>query len=342
MLSPLVALLVAAVAIGLLHFLFWPETGLFPRLQRARRMTERVLIEDALKNIHSAEMRGDLSSVESIADELQITEKDTVGLIEKMIAGDLILQDDDAIRLTESGKQSALHILRAHRLWERYLADATGFSEDEWHSRAEEREHFLTSSDADLLSAQLGHPTLDPHGDPIPSADGELISIGGIPLSQAETDTPLRIIHIEDEPPTIYAQLVAEGLHPGMILRVTESSPQRVRFWANGDEHVLAPILAANITILPLAKDDEAPIRGKRLTTLKPGEKGEVVGISPACRGLERRRMLDLGIIPGTAIEAAYNSPSGDPMAYLVRDTLIALREDQARMIYIQPMEIQA
>ncbi len=71
------------------------------------------------------------------------------------------------------------------------------------------------------------------------------------------------------------------------------------------------------------------------LSTLNPGEKATVVRISAACRGIERRRLLDLGIIPGTIVEAEMKSPSGDPTAYRIRDTTIALRKEQSNQIHI-------
>jgi DtxR family Mn-dependent transcriptional regulator len=98
----------------------------------------------------------------------------------------------------------------------------------------------------------------------------------------------------------------------------------------------LAPILAANISVMPLPREqivEETP--SERLTSLKPGEQAQVRNISQACRGLERRRFMDLGILPGTLVEAEMTSPSGDPTAYRVRGTLIALRQEQAEMINI-------
>ena len=65
------------------------------------------------------------------------------------------------------------------------------------------------------------------------------------------------------------------------------------------------------------------------------GEHGQIVGLSPRCRGPERRRMMDLGILPGTVVTAELISPSGDPTAYRIRDALIALRVEQAQLINI-------
>ena len=71
------------------------------------------------------------------------------------------------------------------------------------------------------------------------------------------------------------------------------------------------------------------------LVDLRQGESGRVLDISQECRGLERRRLLDLGVLPGTVITAEMRSPSGDPTAYRIRDAVIGLRAEQARMINI-------
>ena len=66
------------------------------------------------------------------------------------------------------------------------------------------------------------------------------------------------------------------------------------------------------------------------------GQEATVVDISAACRGLERRRLLDLGIVPGTVVRAELQSAGGDPIAYRIRGAMIALRKDQADLIYVR------
>ncbi len=117
------------------------------------------------------------------------------------------------IALTDAGRTAALQIIRAHHLWEHYLAHETGFTETDWHFQAEQHEHKLTPEQANKLAAQLNYPSHDPHGDPIPNASGHMVAHGGQPLTASLPGTPLRIVHIEDEPEVIYAQLVAENLH---------------------------------------------------------------------------------------------------------------------------------
>lgn len=322
---------------GLLGLLFWPERGLVWRWQQARRLTGRVLSEDALKHIHKYEMNGRHPTVESTAGMLHISLDETAALLAEMQHNNLLQITQGVIHLTPQGRESALHIIRAHRLWESHLAHETGFTEAEWHGQADQREHLLTAEELDSLAARLGHPTHDPHGDPIPTASGDFTPHGGQPLTTLPIDTPATIVHLEDEPELVYAQLVAEDLHPGMPVRVVESTPARVRFWANGDEHRLAPILAANISVRPLpAVEEETDTDCERLTCLEPGETAVIVGLSPACRGAERRRFMDLGILRDTPITAELRSPGGDPTAYRIRDAVIALRREQANLIKVR------
>jgi DtxR family Mn-dependent transcriptional regulator len=340
MFDPLVSLLIATFVMVFLLALFWPDRGLFWRWQQAQQLTERVLIEDALKHIYTFQMQGNCPTVESIGGALNITTNEAADLLTHMEGHGLLQRDEGKLCLTSRGREYALQIIRAHRLWERYLADRTGFTEAEWHGQAHRYEHRLSRDEIDALESALGHPTHDPHGDPIPTANGEVVSHGGRPLTEMPLHEMLRIVHLEDEPEAVYAQLVAEGLHPGMQVQLLEISPRRVRFWADGDEHLLAPIVASNISVIPLPKAQEVEVPpGERLSNLKPGAQGTVVRISHACRDAERRRLMDLGVLPGTLIGAEMTSPSGDPTAYRVRDTLIALRREQADLIFITPQK---
>ncbi len=335
--NPLIALGTAALLAGMALLLFWPGSGLIPRWRRSSQLTERVLIEDALKFICKREAKGYPPTLQSVAGNLNISINEAAGVLANLEERSMVRQEENTFLLSETGREYALNIVRAHRLWERYLADRTGFAEEEWHDRAERQEHSLTPKEVEALARKLGSPTHDPHGDPIPTPTHDMVFHGGKPLPGADREQPLRIVHIEDEPETVYAQLVAEGLRPGMTVFMTESTPERVRFLADGDEHVLAPILASNIAVVPLPREEEAPVEeSERLTSLRPGESAEVVQIARSSRGPERRRLMDLGILPGTVIRAEMESPSGDLCAYRVRGALIALRGEQAHSIRIR------
>jgi DtxR family Mn-dependent transcriptional regulator len=334
MIGPFLVLSIAVIMT--LALLLWPRGGLLARMRRGRRMSERVYREDALKHIHKSEVEGRRPTLLSIAGALGIGPNEAAALVGRMESDGLLADAAGTPRLTPAGRDAALHVIRAHRLWERYLAEETGYEEADWHGRAEAREHDLSPAELDALAARLGHPTHDPHGDPIPAPDGVLEPHGGVPLAALPPDQAGRIVHLEDEPEIVYAQLVAEGLSPGQIVRNATIAPDRVHFWTNGDEHVLAPILAANVFVRPLpVEESETAAHGRPLAALRLGETARVVALSPGLRGQERRRLLDLGLLPGTAVTAELRSPSGDPTAYRIRGATIALRAEQARQVRV-------
>lgn len=344
MIDPGIALLTALLLAGITAVLFWPHKGLIARIRRARRTNTQVLREDVLKQIHKQDIKGQRVTLESIAGATGLSRNDTAVLLNEMQQKELVTLEGETIHLTPTGRDIALHVIRAHRLWEHYLAEETGYTPAEWHTRAEEQEHDLSPEALDLLATRLGNPSHDPHGDPIPTGHGTLVPHGGIPLTQLAVDGRARIVHLEDEPDMVYAQLVAEGLYPGQTIRLTEATADRVRFWAGGDEHLLAPLVAANIAVVPL---EDPALNGSmqataRLSDLPLGATAVVRRIARQCRGAERRRFLDLGIVPGTAVRAELRSPSGEPTAYLIRGALIALRSDQANFIELQPETISS
>ncbi len=249
--DPFIALILGILVCSALTFLIWPNGGLIGRWVRMRQLNSRILIEDALKHIQKATIKNQPPTLESISGALEISPNQATTLLAEMKDRDLIVFQGGNILLTHAGQEYALHIIRAHRLWEHYLAEETGYSADEWHAQADQFEHSLTPDEASALSTQLGNPTHDPHGDPIPTADGELVPHGGQPLTDLERNQVAQIVHLEDEPDAISAQLLAEGLYPGMEVQILERSPQRILFWANGGEHLLAPIVAANISVRP-------------------------------------------------------------------------------------------
>ena len=336
--NPLLYLITGSATIVALLLLLWPRIGLFWRLRELRRRGERVLIEDALKHLYEAEYQTFVVSVQSLAGALGITDNRAAGLLERIETRGLLARDGVDIQLTPEGRQYALRLIRIHRLWERYLAEETGVDPDEWHTRAEEREHWLSPAEAEALATRLGHPRYDPHGAPIPTTEGELPPARrDHPLNSLPPGQPGIVVHVEDEPQAVYAQLVAQRLQPGARVQVIETTPERIRFWVAGEEHLLAPIVAANVSVrsLPPVRTEEASYA--TMADLAPGERGQVIRLAPSCHGMERQRLMDLGIVPGTPISAEMRSPAGDPTAYRVRGSLVALRREQAAQIQIKP-----
>lgn len=324
--------------LGLIGFaaLIWPQRGLLARWRQVRTLAERSQREDALKHILKCEANNQSPTLQSVAGALGISSNRAADLLSGLELRELISYDQGRLQLQPNGRELAVHVVRAHRLWESYLAEQTGVAEADWHPQAERREHLLSPQQADALSAQLGHPLQDPHGDVIPAAGGELASDTGQPLNAVAPNVPLLISHIEDEPESVYRRLSAGGLRAGMKAVVLEKSPQHVRFWADGREYTLSPLLANNIAVMPQPDWQPANLfREEYLPQLKPGEQARVVALSAACRGPERRRLLDLGFVPGTNVEVEMSSPLRDPIAYRVRGSVVALREEQARLIQI-------
>jgi DtxR family Mn-dependent transcriptional regulator len=335
MVDPLTSLIIGLVIIVFLTWVYLPGKGLLARLKKSKKNTHRVLIEDSLKHLYNCEYNGINCTLNSVAGNVSISADEASKVVKKLEELELITSHESGISLTPEGRAYALRIIRTHRLWEKYLADETSVGEEYWHLAAEEIEHQITPAQADTLAAQIGNPVFDPHGDPIPSAKGDLPVKKGNALSTLRMGEFARIIHIEDEPHAIYSQIIAAGLYPGMQVRMIELSKDRIKFLANGEEVVLAPLFAKNVTILPIKVESTIKGKFKSLSTLSVGEKGIVLGISKRCRGQQRRRLMDLGIVPGTEIEAEIKSIGGDPVAYKIRGASIALRKTQADKIYL-------
>lgn len=321
--------LIAALALFVVALL--PGVGLPARWYRARERRHRALVEDALKYLHGAELRGTLATPESLAGRLRLRVAPTLDLVGEMEAHGLIRTTGAGIALTSSGQEIAVRIVRAHRLLERYLADELRMPLEAIHAVADRREHSVTHEEAAELDARLGYPTHDPHGDPIPKPDGRVASVEAVALSDQPIGHPAVIVHLEDEPPELFRQIVAAGLEPGMRIEVLDASAKQLVIWNGDREHMLSPVAAGNVFVAPLPQP-AAPI--VRLTALEPGTQGRVVALRS--RGLTRRRLLDLGMTPGAVIERAFTSPFGEPTAYRVRGALIALRVEQANQIEIE------
>ncbi|MCK9408115.1 MAG: metal-dependent transcriptional regulator [Bacteroidetes bacterium] len=337
MIDPGKALLLFGFAVAVTAIFLLPKYGLYPRWKHARRGMQRVAIEDALKHIFNCEYKNITCTTESIAGALLISTDKSAELLTRLSSMGLLVTNDIGVKLTPDGNSYALRIIRVHRLWESYLADETSVPSTEWHASAELAEHTLTPEEAESLAAQIGNPHFDPHGDPIPTPTGELPPKKGRSMLSLNSGEYAVITHIEDEPEAVFAQLVAQGLYVGMQVMMIERSNERVRFAADGEEIVLAPILTNNLTVAPITEEEHritSPL--SPLSSLGIGEEATVLSISKAMRGYQRRRLMDLGVVPGTTIRAEMQSASGDPTAYNIRGALVALRQQHADMIFIQ------
>jgi DtxR family Mn-dependent transcriptional regulator len=158
------------------------------------------------------------------------------------------------------------------------------------------------------------------------------------PLTEWQAKGPVRIVHIEDEPSIAYEQILATGLRLGQTIHIMEKSPQRIVLSDGETEYRLAPTVATNIGVAPLPESEIALTRAVSLADLSDNQQAEIVMLDDAVQGFTRRRFLDLGLTPGTAIYPELGNFFNDPRAYRIRGTLIALRKDQAAQIWVKPV----
>jgi len=326
----------------LLLALFWPRVGLAARFKDWRLAAQRQQIEDALKYIFNLQLENQAPTTDALAGALNLSQRRVLRLVSQMQTQGLVEQGRNRLFLTPEGQRWALQVVRAHRLWERYLADEARVPLNQIHEMAHKLEHKSSQAQIDDLDASLGFPSRDPHGDPIPNASGVLRQVSTKPeQTSALTDWKVgergQITHLEDEPPVAYAQLVAEGLHIGQWVTVLSQSNQRITLTDGHREINIAPAIAANV-FLQKRDESEAELEDALpLSDLKTRVPARIVKLDDRCHGFTRRRFLDLGLTPGTQIYPELDNSFQEPRAYRVRGTLIALRNDQAALILVQP-----
>jgi DtxR family Mn-dependent transcriptional regulator len=324
------------LAVLIMIWVFLPRVGLLARFRNWQAAHQREQVEDALKFLVDAEQAGRHTAPSTLAGALGLPLGRATALIARMQAQELVEPHGVALHLTAEGERWALHVVRAHRLWERYLADEARMPLPRVHGEAHRREHTLSEAELDALDAAMGHPQFDPHGDPIPNRQGQLPSQESTPLTAWKTDRPATIVHLEDEPAIAYQQILAAGLHLGHTLRILETSPERYVLSDGEHEYRLAPAVAANVFVAPLPGHEYAASGAVPLSMLAHNQHAEIVALDDAVQGFTRRRFLDLGLTPGTPIFPELLNFFGDPRAYRVRGTLIALRQDQAEKIWVK------
>lgn len=212
-------------------------------------------IEDYTKAIYSLESRHDEPvSTKTLAERLEITPGSVSAMLRRLDELGLITHVPyRGVRLTPAGRRIALEVIRHHRLLESYLADVLGMPWDRVHAEAEVLEHVLSEDLEDLIAAKLGHPTVDPHGDPIPTPafdlyEGETRGLDELPIGATG-----RFARVSDSDPEMLRYLAAQGIAIGDQLEVVErqpfGGPLFVRFGAS--THALGDALTAAMRVEP-------------------------------------------------------------------------------------------
>ncbi|MDQ8209566.1 metal-dependent transcriptional regulator [Coraliomargarita sp. SDUM461003] len=184
-------------------------------------------VEDYIKHIYLVSEK--LTSCEvpmgQVAEALGVVPGTATTMVKALSDAGLVLYAPRVgVQLTEPGRKLALHVLRRHRLIEQFLVEVLGFDWSEVHEEAEQLEHVVSDLLLERIDRFLGHPTEDPHGDPIPSAEGELVHGEVETLVECPLNTQLTVARISDQDTGFLNYIAESGLNPGVRLQVRARS----------------------------------------------------------------------------------------------------------------------
>jgi DtxR family Mn-dependent transcriptional regulator len=183
-----------------------------------------ITVENYLKQIYleQQEAPGELVPMGRLASAMGVVPGTATSMIKALADSGLVAYEPrSGAKLTKGGEQLALHVLRRHRLVELFLVKVLGLDWSEVHDEAEELEHAISEKVLERIDKLLGHPSVDPHGDPIPSAKGKVNDHGRlVPLPDSAVNAKVRIARIVDQDPPFLQFLDRAGLRPGVTLTI--------------------------------------------------------------------------------------------------------------------------
>lgn len=183
-----------------------------------------ISVENYLKAIFSRQGDGERRvKTKEIAEDLEVSLPSVSGMIKSLSEEGLVEYEPyKGVRLTGKGRKTALRVIRNHRLIEVFLVRTLGYSWDEVHAEAERLEHAVSDRLVERIDAFLDFPRVDPHGDPIPTAAGELQRRDMMQLSDGGEDMVVRVERVLDQTPEVLQYLDRVGLRPGAVVRIRE------------------------------------------------------------------------------------------------------------------------
>ncbi|HLB45615.1 MAG TPA: metal-dependent transcriptional regulator [Anaerolineales bacterium] len=185
-------------------------------------------VEDYLKAIYGLQEDAGKVSTNALAEKLGVSPASVTGMVKKLAEDRPRLVDYEkhhGVTLTPAGRKIALEIIRHHRLIELYLQQALGYSWDQVDAEAEKLEHVISEDFEDRIAAILGNPARDPHGDPIPTKDGNITTPTGEPLTNLAAGRKARVARVRDDDPALLRYLAELGIIPDATVVIADKSP---------------------------------------------------------------------------------------------------------------------
>jgi len=211
-------------------------------------------MEDYLKTIYLLQQREGEASTNAIAEALAVKPASVTGMLKKLAEMKLARHTPyQGVALTRAGARIALEIVRHHRLIELFLIEALGYAWDEVHAEADRLEHVISEDFEDRVAARLGHPQIDPHGDPIPAKDGSVANVDQCSLIQLEHGQSAHITRLDDSHPEMLRYAADLGLRPNTRITLVESEPfgGSLRVRVGKTVHAIGRDLAHNVYVTP-------------------------------------------------------------------------------------------
>lgn len=212
--------------------------------------------ENYLKGIYFISLTADENgpvSTNALAHKLDTRAATVTDMLRRLAQKELVdYQAYKGATLTALGEQKAVAVLRKHRLWETFLVEKLGFGWEEVHDIAEQLEHIKSPQLTERLSAFLGHPSYDPHGDPIPNAQGVFPSRAKLTLKEGIAGQTIVVVGVKDSSPQFLKHISKLGLGLGHQLKIEaiENFDGSVHINHYGRSLMLTAQAAANIYIL--------------------------------------------------------------------------------------------
>jgi DtxR family Mn-dependent transcriptional regulator len=209
-------------------------------------------VQDYVKAIYLVGEREGRVAPSAVAETLGVSQAAVTKMVRRLGELELVRYERaDGIRLTGAGRKVALEMLRHHRLLETFLAEKLGYSWDEVHDEAERLEHVISEEFERKIDRALGHPTHDPHGAPIPTADGRVPEVRHPSLADVELGATVRVELVVDDDAERLRYLGGLGLYPETVIRVLERDPfgGSLHVDVAGDRRALGPELAAAVFV---------------------------------------------------------------------------------------------